>query len=157
MDSWFIQCIFLKKSHLSFQAGNPQIWPICIPKNSVVDNDYLKFRSAQVVGYGPDKDDNRTVLTFLDLTINSINVCNERYTVQKSDSYYYSIIDELPQKFNGGSVFCASHYGSHDGTCKGNALKYLLAGCQEKNGPLTIMFLTFHFTLHFLNYSAISK
>ena len=104
-----------------FQAGNPRIWPICLPKQSVADKDHLKFRSTQVVGYGPSIDKQKQVLTILDLTINSISICNETYTVQRSHKDYFGIEESMPHKFNGGSVVCAGRYGSNAGTCRGDS------------------------------------
>ena len=106
--------IFLK-------AGNTRIWPICIPTKPIVDKDHLAFRSAQVVGYGHDIDREKQVLSVIDLTINQISICNEKYTLKRSDSDYFVTEDKLPQKFNGGSVFCASRYGSNSGTCGGDS------------------------------------
>ena len=74
----------------------------------------------KVLGYGP-QDDEELMLTSIDLNIKSISYCNDQYTVGRSTKYFWEIEDALPNKFNGGSVFCASNVGTEAGTCRGDS------------------------------------
>ena len=61
------------------------------------------------------------MLTSIDLNVKPLNICNEKYTVGQSNKNFYEILDSLPTKFDGGSVFCASNIGTDDGTCRGDS------------------------------------
>ena len=74
----------------------------------------------KVLGYGP-RDDEELMLTSIDLNIKSISHCNDQYTVRRSTKYFRVIENALPNKFNGGSVFCASNVGTEAGTCRGDS------------------------------------
>jgi len=99
---------------------NLDIWPVCIPTKPNKDKDHLKWHGIQVVGYGPTEE-KEEVLTIIDLTVMPIDDCNNRYSVPKGHNDYRTIKDELPQKFNNGSAFCAIRYGKADGTCEGDS------------------------------------
>ena len=81
---------------------------------------HLQFWGMKVLGYGPQDDEN-LMLTSIDLTVKSISHCNEKYTVGRSTTYFWEIEDTLPNKFNSGSVFCASNVGTEAGTCRGDS------------------------------------
>ena len=74
----------------------------------------------KVLGYGPE-DDEELMLTSIDLNIKPIPHCNDKYTVGRSTKYFWEIEDALPNKFNGGSIFCASNVGTEAGTCRGDS------------------------------------
>ena len=74
----------------------------------------------KVLGYGSQNDE-ELMLTSIDLNIKSILHCNDQYTVGRSTKYFRVIENALPNKFNGGSVFCASNVGTEAGTCKGDS------------------------------------
>ena len=74
----------------------------------------------KVLGYGPE-DDEELMLTSIDLNIKPIPHCNDKYTVGRSTRYFWEIEDALPNKFNGGSIFCASNVGTEAGTCRGDS------------------------------------
>ena len=103
-----------------FQNDNPRIWPICLPEKSNNNANHLQFRGMKVLGYGPE-DDEDLMLTSIDLNIKPIPHCNEKYTVGRSTKYFWEIEDALPNKFNGGSIFCASNVGTEAGTCRGDS------------------------------------
>ena len=81
---------------------------------------HLQFRFIKVLGYGP-QDDEDLLLTSIDLNVKTITYCNQKYTVGRSTRYFYEIEDALPNKFNGGSIFCASNDGTEAGTCEGDS------------------------------------
>ena len=83
-----------------------------------MDKNHLQFRGIKVLGYGPTNGKD-LFLTSIDLEVIPIDICNERYTVVESDQDFYEIENSLPTKFENGSVFCASNYGTPDGTCQG--------------------------------------
>ena len=72
------------------------------------------------MGYGP-QDDEDLKLTSIDLTIKPIAICNAKYDVGQENRNYFEINDSLPTKFHSGSVFCASNFGTGDGTCRGDS------------------------------------
>ena len=73
-----------------------------------------------MIGYGPTNE-KEGVLTVIDSNIQQISECNTFYTVNENDPDYLTIKNNLPQKFNGGSVFCAINYASDHGTCEGDS------------------------------------
>ena len=81
---------------------------------------HLQFRFIKVLGYGP-QDDEDLLLTSIDLNVKTTTHCNQKYTVGRSTRYFYEIEDALPNKFNGGSIFCASNDGTEAGTCRGDS------------------------------------
>ena len=101
-----------------FQTDRANIWPVCLPEKAIMDKNHLQFRGIKVLGYGPTNDKD-LFLTSIDLEVIPIDICNERYTVVESDQDFYEIENSLPTKFENGSVFCASNYGTPDGTCQG--------------------------------------
>jgi len=105
---------------IPFENDNPRIWPICLPEKSNNNANHLQFRGMKVLGYGPE-DDEELILTSIDLNIKPIPHCNDKYTVGRSTRYFWEIEDALPNKFNGGSIFCASNVGTEAGTCRGDS------------------------------------
>jgi hypothetical protein len=104
-----------------FQSTKSHVWPICIPSESNENRNHLEKSTTQVLGYGPDpENDDKQVLTVMDMTIHSTELCNKKHTVRTNDSNYPTIKAYLPKRFDGGSVFCASKYGPKEGTCKGD-------------------------------------
>ena len=71
-------------------------------------------------GFGPQDEEN-LMLTAIDLNIKPIAICNSKYDVRQDNRNYWTIFDSLPNKFNNGSVFCASNFGTDDGTCRGDS------------------------------------
>ena len=105
---------------LFFQKENPRVWPICLPEKSNDNPNHLQFRGIKVLGYGP-QDDEDLMLTAVDLNVKPLPICNEKYTVGQSNRNFWEILDSLPTKFDGGSVFCASNVATDDATCRGDS------------------------------------
>ena len=91
-----------------------------MPEKSNNDSDHLAFVGIKVLGFGPQDEEN-LMLTAIDLNIKPIAICNSKYDVRQDNRNYWTIFDSLPNKFNNGSVFCASNFGTDDGTCRGDS------------------------------------
>ena len=91
-----------------------------MPEKSNNDSDHLALIGIKVLGFGPQDEEN-LMLTAIDLNIKPIAICNSKYDVRKTHKNYWTIFDSLPTKFNSGSVFCASNFGTEYGTCSGDS------------------------------------
>ena len=97
------------------------IWPICIPAQSMADSTHLYDISGYVIAYGPDGKNAPSRLTAIDLPVRRTDWCEELYDVKPLHPKFTAIRKTLPNKFNNPSIFCAQKEGSHLGTCEGDS------------------------------------